>query len=323
MVYRPGRAVPDLFAALIGDSGWVDQGLALRDVGCFAVVARRLSFSRAADELGLSQPAVSQAVARLERVLGVRLLERTSREVRLSAAGRALLPHADALLDRAAALAAEAERLAEPPGLRLAYCPLVGALAGRVARRLSLRKPALDVDLSPAGWRAATAALETGTASAAITSAPFPPGFATTARFHVPITHLAVRAGTPLATAARIGPDQLARHEVLLPRHRPAGSVWAQLAERLVAGEVVGTARLALADFDAVPDALDLVAAGRGLLPTPHLLVETVRRPDVRFVPLAGFTDLRMAYALVWAGERATPETMALVQAVQEALRRS
>jgi DNA-binding transcriptional LysR family regulator len=295
----------------------VDQGLALRDVGCFAVVARRLSFSRAADELGLSQPAVSQAVARLERVLGVRLLERTSREVRLSAAGRALLPHAETLLDRAAALAAEAGRLAEPPGIRLAYCPLVGALAGRVARRLSARKPPLDVDLSPAGWRASTTALEAGTASAAIMSAPFPPGFATTARFQVPITHLAVRAGTPLATAARIGPDQLARHPVLLPRHRPSGSVWAQLAERLD-----GLTRLAPADFDAGPDALDLVAAGRGLLPAPHLLVETVRRPDVAFVPLVGFADLRMAYALVWAAERATPETMALVQAVQEALRR-
>ncbi len=148
-------------------------------------------------------------------------------------------------------------------------------------------------------------------------STPFPPGLATTARFHVPITHLAVRAGTPLATAARIGPDQLARHPVLLPRHRPSGSVWAQLAARLD-----GTVRLVPADFDAVPDALDLVAAGRGLLPTPQLLVETVRRPDVRFVPLAGFTDLRMTYALVWVSERATADTMALVQAVQEALRR-
>jgi DNA-binding transcriptional LysR family regulator len=289
---------------------------ALRDVACFALVARRRSFSGAAAELGLSQPAVSQAVARLERVLGVRLLERTSREVRLSTAGRALLPHVDALLDRAEALTAEARRLADPPGIRLAYCPLAGALAGRVARRLGERKPALDVELRPLGWAAATAALASGAVSAAVMSAPYPPGLATTARFHVPITHLAVRAGTPLATAARIGPAQLARQPVLLPRHRPEGSVWAHLAERLD-----GLARLALADFDAVPDALDLVAAGRGLLPTPQLLVETVRRPDVWFVPLVGFPGLRMAYALVWPAEPATEDTMALVRAVQEALR--
>jgi LysR substrate binding domain len=147
-------------------------------------------------------------------------------------------------------------------------------------------------------------------------STPFPPGHATTARFHVPVTHLAVRAGTPLASATQIGPEQLTRQEVLLPRHRPMGSVWAQLSERL--DRLV---RLAPSDFDAVPAALDLVAAGRGLLPTPRLLAQTIRRPDVQFVPLVGFADLRMTYALVWPTDQATAETMALVQAVQEAVR--
>src|SRR5439155_16178451 len=88
----------------------------LRDVGCFALVARHLSFSRAAAELGMSQPAVSQAVARLERVLGLRLFDRTSREVQLSDAGKVLLPHAEALLDQATGFAAEAARLAVPSG---------------------------------------------------------------------------------------------------------------------------------------------------------------------------------------------------------------
>lgn len=62
-------------------------------------------------------------------------------------------------------------------------------------------------------------------AAAAIMSTPFPPGFATSARFHVPVTHLAVPAGGPLATATRLGPAQLAGRPVLLPRHRPPGSL--------------------------------------------------------------------------------------------------
>lgn len=48
-------------------------------------------------------------------------------------------------------------------------------------------------------------------------------------------------------------------------------------------------------------------------------MVRTIRRDDVRFVPLeAG--DLRITYALAWSKERVTPELMALVQAVQDAL---
>src|SRR5260370_42660658 len=123
------------------------EGPPLRDIGCFALVARHLSFSRAAAELGMSQPAVSQAVARLERTLGFRLFVRSSREVRLSDAGRALLPQAEAVLEQAAAFTAEAARLAAPapPGIRLAYAPLVGGFAARIARRLAARKPGVDV----------------------------------------------------------------------------------------------------------------------------------------------------------------------------------
>jgi DNA-binding transcriptional LysR family regulator len=291
-------------------------GPALRDIGCFAVVARRLSFSRAAADLGMSQPAVSQAIARIERSLGVRLFDRSSREVLLSDAGKVLLPYAEALLDQAAAFSTEAARLAVPVGLaiRLAYCPLAGALAARIARRLAARTPAVEVELRAAPWSAATADLAQGSAPAAIMTTPFPPGLASTARFHVPVTHVAVRAGGPLSSASRVRLEQLAGQEILMPRSRPPGSMWAQLAARLPA------ARIRPDDAEDLPAALDLVAAGRGLLPAPHLLVETVRRPDVRFLPLQD-SDLRLTYGLVWSRDRATAEVMALVQAAQEILR--
>lgn len=293
----------------------MDSGPPLREISCFALVARHLSFSRAAAGLGMSQPAVSQAVARLERTLGLRLFERTSREVQLTDEGKLLLPYAEALLDQAAAFTAEAARLAVPADqpIRLAYCPLVGALAARVARRLALHAPGVEVELRPAGWSAATADLAQGVASAAFLSTPFPPGLATTARFSVPVTHVAVPAGSPLATASRVGLAQLT--QVLLPRTRPPGGLWFQLAARL------GPRAAAVhADLDDLPAALDLVAAGRGVLAAPHLLVETVRRPDVRFVPLEA-DDLRMRYALVWSPEHVSARVMALVQAVQEILR--
>jgi DNA-binding transcriptional LysR family regulator len=285
----------------------------LRDVRCFALVAERLSFSRAAAELGVSQPAISQAVRRLETTLGVQLFARSSREVQLTAAGKGLLPYAEAVLGAAAALRAEAVRQAAPV-IRLAYPPLVGALAARVARRLAKR---VEVDLWPAGWGAATAALSAGEVPAAILSAPFPSGFATTARFQVTVGHVAVPAGDPLSGAGRVRPEQLNRYQILMPNNRPPGSMWARLAARLPAPHryrVIG------ADIDDFAAALDLVAAGLGLLPAPALLVRAIRRPDVVFVPLdAG--ELRLMYGLSWSQERASPELLTVVQAVHDALR--
>ena len=55
----------------------------------FARVAERLSFSAAASDLGLPASTVSDAVKRLEQRLGVRLLERTTRQVRLTPDGEA------------------------------------------------------------------------------------------------------------------------------------------------------------------------------------------------------------------------------------------
>jgi DNA-binding transcriptional LysR family regulator len=289
---------------------------ALRDITCFARVTEHRSFSRAAADLRLSQPAISQAIGRLERALGVRLFERTSRAVTLTPAGQALLPYAEALLDAATALTREAARQATP-SIRLAYPLLVGALAARVARRLSLREPAVHVELQPSGWTAATAALERGDVPVAILSYPFPAGFPTTARFQVPVSHLAVPAGGPLAGRAVIRSAELRRLPVLLPRNRPPGGMWARLAAQLAEPH---QQPIASADVDDFPAALDLVAAGAGLLPAPSLLVESVRRHDVRFVPLdAG--DLRITYGVAWRAEGASAEVMALVSTVQEALR--
>jgi DNA-binding transcriptional LysR family regulator len=74
----------------------------LRHLRCFLAVAEELSFSAAANRLYMSQQALSRTVAQLERELGTRLFERTSRSVALTPAGEAMVVHA-----RRAAAAAE------------------------------------------------------------------------------------------------------------------------------------------------------------------------------------------------------------------------
>ena len=91
--------------------------MTLLDVGeveAFALVAETGSFSAAARRLFLSQPAVSRRVGRLEQVLGIKLLDRTSRCVQLTPAGMAVLSQAQALLDSHADLLAAVSAAACP-----------------------------------------------------------------------------------------------------------------------------------------------------------------------------------------------------------------
>ncbi|MEU9368285.1 LysR family transcriptional regulator [Streptomyces avermitilis] len=80
----------------------------LRHLRAFAAVARCRSFSRAAQELLVTQPALSRTVAQLEGALSVRLLDRTSRHVELTDAGAEFLQHVEQVLatyDQALAVA--------------------------------------------------------------------------------------------------------------------------------------------------------------------------------------------------------------------------
>ena len=70
------------------------MGVELKQLRYFVAVADRLNFSAAARELYISQQALSRIIQQLENDLGVRLFDRTTRSVELSAAGEALLPSA-------------------------------------------------------------------------------------------------------------------------------------------------------------------------------------------------------------------------------------
>lgn len=66
-----------------------------------ATLAEELSFTRAAERLGVAQPALSARISRMERRLGRKLVERSTRSVRITPAGQALLARAAPMLEAA------------------------------------------------------------------------------------------------------------------------------------------------------------------------------------------------------------------------------
>lgn len=95
-----------------------------RELRYFVAVAEELHFGRAAHRLGIAQPPLSRAIRLLERRMGVTLLERTSRKVRLTAAGEVLLTEGLGALGAVAAAVRRTQRAAATaPSLVLALKP--------------------------------------------------------------------------------------------------------------------------------------------------------------------------------------------------------
>ncbi|MFT9848995.1 LysR family transcriptional regulator [Aneurinibacillus sp. REN35] len=83
----------------------------IRQLEFFVEVARRQSFTKAAEELLVAQPAISKSIKKLENEVGLLLFNRAERKVSLTAEGEVLLKHAETILDQLAHAKAEMEEL--------------------------------------------------------------------------------------------------------------------------------------------------------------------------------------------------------------------
>ena len=114
-------------------------------------VVARGSFSAAADSLHLSQSAVSQQIAVLEREVGIPLLERTTDGPKLTAAGEALMEHGDAVICRLEEAERELAQIAGLEGGRIRLVSFPTANATLMTRALSLfrhRFPKVELEFT-------------------------------------------------------------------------------------------------------------------------------------------------------------------------------
>ncbi|MCX5521518.1 LysR substrate-binding domain-containing protein [Streptomyces bobili] len=148
----------------------MDQRIELRHLRYFLALAEELHFGHAAQRLHIAQPALSQQIRQLEKIVGVELFRRTSRSVHLTEAGAAFRPRARNLLDRLAADLDEAGRVGrgEAGRLDVAFITSATVIVSEVLREFSRRRPDVQVKLHDGFTTDVLAALERGTVDVGI-----------------------------------------------------------------------------------------------------------------------------------------------------------
>jgi len=199
--------------------------LEFRELRYFVVLCEELHFSRAADRLHISQSPLSQAIAQLERKLGTKLLDRSSRHVQLTDAGSVLLEHGRRLL-REAEEAVGATRRAgagEVGSIRLA----VGAVSHEAVlpalrHALDQRLPGLTVEVAELSADEIVDAVLHGAADAALmTFAPANDEIELKLlRRDSPVAVFGP--GHPLSGRSVVTVAELARHRLILPPRTPS-----------------------------------------------------------------------------------------------------
>lgn len=252
----------------------------LRLARYFAAIVEEGHFGRAAERLGIRQPPLSQALQRLERELGARLLDRSSTGVALTDAGRVLLPYAQRLLAAENELRQAARaHLAAQDELRLGVVPQLPASAGALLTRVPAGAGWRKTSLTGAGSSQIVEQLHAGRLDVGLIVHPSLTGALSASDVLRVRTSLLVPDDTPDA-----GPDAALREVLVLPlavAPRDHGPSAHDLIVDTLAEHGVTTGVLETEDERA---ALGLVAAGRAcaLTADPDLRLTGARRTGVR-----------------------------------------
>ncbi|MFJ8210332.1 LysR family transcriptional regulator [Streptomyces sp. NPDC096033] len=299
--------------------------LEVRELRYFIAVAEELNFSRAAQRLGMAQPPLSKAIAQMESRLGVRLLERTTRQVRLTDAGQVLLGQARIAVDAVHAAARRARRAGQPtPQLVVAVKP--GGDAGLLREILAAYRES-GTHLPPpevlvGGSGEPIAMLRDGRADVALLRSPFD-GQGLDSQTLVIEPRLAVLpAGHPLAGRRRLRLTDLKGEPI--PRWKgaaPSHTAYYTGCEGAEAGESpTGSAPPAETPegplVASVEQLLEVVALGQAVAFLALSTTERHQRPDIAYRPVTGLSPSEVVVA--WPETSRSPAVAAFVRAAHE-----
>jgi DNA-binding transcriptional LysR family regulator len=287
------------------------------EIEIFLTLAEELHFGRTAERAGVSQSRVSQTVAKLERRIGVKLFERNSRRVALTAIGRQLrdgIEPAHRRIQEEIARATAAGR-GITGLLRVGFS---GAFTSHLILRatdvFSARNPGIEVQIQQVPLSDPYGSLRAGDVDLQVTELPIDEPDLTVGPVLISQSRaLLLPAGHSFARHASISLEDLAEMTLLtiggtvpdrwrehhFPRQTPTGRPIPQ-GQAIIHWE----------------DVLSLVLAGRGVSPISVAGARYYAQPGLAFVPFRDAPPI--VYALVWPSARETARVRAFVRSAHE-----
>jgi len=262
--------------------------LNLRLVRYLVAVVEEGHFGRAAKRLYISPPALSQQVRKLERALGVPLLDRSAHPVRPTPAGESFLAEARVALDAAdrAVAAVRAHHRRQAATLRLGFMTApAGWRIGQLLDELRGEVPELSVELVELPWAQQVTAVRDGVVDAALVRLPF----AATRGLRFDPVHVegrVVALATTHPLAARDAVDLADLDDEPHVTDDDADPVWVRwwACDPRPSGVPVRYGP-SVNTMDAL---LEAVASRQAVAITGAFVAESYRHPEVAFVPLVG-----------------------------------
>lgn len=257
----------------------------------FVAVADELHFGRAAKALNIARQKLSNAVIELETQLGVKLFVPGSQPTELADAGRELRAKAVAIIaaDDAQRLAL-AEAAAAPKRLRIAFVP--GVTVSKWTRIWEERFPTIALDVDAIAAADQEAVLRNGSADVSFV------------RFPIDTDGLSA---IPLYSEVPV---------VIAPKEHAISAF-----DEVTLADLAEEQREDDSDLDNVTGAIELVAAGGGVVIVPHSIARLYARKDLIYRPVTDADPTRVA--LAWRTDGATDEVEEFIGVVRGRSERS
>ena len=280
----------------------------------FATVARTGSFSRAAEVLRISQPAISKGVRDFELQVGCRLLDRNSKGVRPTREGQALVRHAEALF--AAERAAEDELLAlrnlDQGSLRVgASTSIATYLISDYLGPFHRAHPGIELHLVSANTRDIADLMIAHEIDIALVEGPVEDEDLMSQPWRTDVMSLIVGPQHPFASSSEpIAPASL-RDELLIVRE-PGSGTREVVAQALAAQRIEPVRTLEIGSTEAIKQA---VAAGIGVaIVSAMAIVDQVKLGRLKVIPLRDMHIERTLWQLKSPGRIDIPAASAFQQ---------
>jgi DNA-binding transcriptional LysR family regulator len=296
----------------------------LRHVRYFVAVAEEMSFTRAAKKLRIAQPPLSRQIQALEEELGVTLLLRTSRSVRITEAGRVLLAEGKPLLSQAAELFDRVHRagMLSTQSIRVGFATGLGDALQLALKRHLGSHPEAEVQFRNLLSAEQSAALADRQIDIGLMRPPFDRSALTGETLYRERLMALVPKGHLLAKSRTVSLRQFAGETILLHKRSTSVGLYDKILELLHDADVqVKLVQTRTGPYEEAGTVL--VASGKGIfIGGGAAIAHPGASRQVRAIPLSD-PNATIGICMAWRKEEQSPQVLGFLESMRMALKKA